>query len=124
MAESLILRKGGGGVSEFSQISLNWTGTDTTAYVGGVLIIRTWCLSRTGGNCCGGANYYVYGYNPSTSSWDTLCASAVGGATSDAYLVDQDVAIFTNNIYTSVKVSSSSWSNAYGTGGGSVVGGK
>ena len=124
MANSIRFGGGAGGVSEFAQISLNGTGTDTTAYLGGVLVIRTWCLSRTGGNCCGGANYYVYGYNPSTSSWVTLCASAVGGSTSDAYLVDQDVAIITDNIYTSVKVASSSWSNAYGTGGGSVVGGK
>lgn len=122
MSNSVRFGGGAGGVSEFASIAVNTGGIDCSAYLGGVLICRTVVMSRTGGNCCGGANCIIYGWNG--SSWVTICSSAVGGSTSDAYLWDADTAIITDNPYSQVKYSISSWSNAYGSGSPAVVGGK
>lgn len=103
MAESLILRKGGG-ISAYANLTAGeGIEVDTSAYVGGILFLHTACAHTTGGITYASSYKTIQGWNG--SAWVTLCSSSIGGSGSDVWLRDEDFAIITDNIYTKIKAS-------------------
>lgn len=110
---SNLVRFGGGAIANAVDVTpTEGPEVDISGYLGGVLLLDTQVVSRTGGITFGSVTKTLQGYNPSTSAWVTLCNSAVGGSGSDVWLTDQDRVIVTNNIYTKLRETGSSANNA------------
>lgn len=122
MAESLIIRKGGGISAQADLTAGEGTEVDTSAYVGGTLFLHTSVVSRTGGVTYGYCSKNIDGWNG--SSWVTLCSSSVGGSGSDVWLTDDDRAVITNSVYSKIRFGGGSANNAGSARFGSAFGAK
>lgn len=123
MAEALLVRKGGGGLSKYADLTAaEGTEVNTSDYLGGVLFLHTSVVSKTGGITYGNCTKTIQGWNG--SSWVTICYSGVGGSGTDVWLTDDDRAVITNNPYSKVIASGTSANNAGSARFHSVFGAK